>query len=662
MNKSDYFVPLLLVILFVALFFSGLRFVERIQLEEENRVVEVILDNKSFEELQRMYDVEEGPFLEEMARRGLTSLAFIEMDLKSLVKDNRLIYTTPERLREIYYLTDAKLPILEEGEHFITGDFDGTFIFTPSPHVASFLLDSLRLRGEEEVRLLYQGENSYLFYVFLSSSHLEERPLGYVDELTTYIDYGLRPLPRIKWQPLEDEERLAEIWEDVYDLPSTVIFGGGEVFGYEDSLEQTAHLIREGGHLLGVIEPFIAFQKGVKELALLLDARITRVHSIQQEEMENLTPSRVLSRYLRAIRERNVRTLYLRLYHDDNPVDLNLTLIYDLANSLEEYGYRMGPAEPFRPFTSSRFRLFIVNLGIWAGLVLLCHIFTKKRKILLFLSLSGLLFSVITILSGLLDVNRQLMGLMTAIIFPTWALLLVLKGWMKGEERREEERLLSLFFQSLKSLSWAIFITFIGGLLLVGLFDDLSYLMQIQLFRGIKIAFILPLLLILYGFYYLNRGFPWRLKDIIEVLHEPICFKHLLLGGTLLLAAFIYLARTGNFPLLPVPELEILFREYLEGFMVFRPRFKEFLVGHPLFLLSMFFSSNRKVLPLLLLFGSIGQLSIMNSFAHLHTPLLVTLWRTGAGLLLGIPIGLLLLFLFNMGSHVWETKKERFLS
>lgn len=660
MKKLEHFAPLLLILLFVALFISSLRFVERIQLEEENKAIELVLDYESFLELQSMYFVEEGPFLEEMARNGLTSIGFMEADLKSLLKTNRLIYTTPERLREIYYLTDSTLPFLEEGKHFLTGDFDGTFIFTPSPKVASFLLEGLRLRGEEEVRPLYQGESSYLFYVFLPSSKLAERPLGYVDDLTTYIDYGLRPLPRIKWQAIDKEENLIKIWEGIYQLPSTIIFGGGEVFGYEDSIDLTADLIRGGSHLLGVIEPFIAFQKGVKELALELDSRITRVHSLQQEEMENLSLTRVISRYLRAVRERNVRALYIRLFHDDNPVDENLSLIHDLAKALEGYGYHMGPAEPFAPFAPSLLRLFMVNLGVWSGLILLCHFFTKAKGPLLILFLFGVMFSVVTFLLGLLDFNRQIMGLLTAIVFPTWGVLLVLRGWMK--EEMTEKALFSLFLQGLKSLGLATFITLLGGLLLVGIFDDLSYLMQLQLFRGIKLAFILPLLLIVVGFYYINRGLPWRAKDILQILSQPICFKHLLFGCALLLAAFVYLARTGNFPLLPVPELEILFRERLEGLMVFRPRFKEFLVGHPFFFLSFFFASNKKALPLFLLFGSIGQLSIMNSFAHLHTPLLVTLWRTGAGLLLSIPISLLLLLFFTMGSSVWERKKESFLS
>jgi hypothetical protein len=35
----------------------------------------------------------------------------------------------------------------------------------------------------------------------------------------------------------------------------------------------------------------------------------------------------------------------------------------------------------------------------------------------------------------------------------------------------------------------------------------------------------------------------------------------------------------------------------------------------------------------------IGQLSILNTFSHIHTPLLVSMWRTLLGLVLGFALG-----------------------
>ncbi len=95
---------------------------------------------------------------------------------------------------------------------------------------------------------------------------------------------------------------------------------------------------------------------------------------------------------------------------------------------------------------------------------------------------------------------------------------------------------------------------------------------------------------------------------------------HVLIGAFVLVIMVIYLLRTGN----SVPELvsswEIKLREGLEALLKVRPRTKEFLLGHPLMFLLLYFGYAQKRLPLLLL-GIIGQISVVNTYAHLHTPL-----------------------------------------
>lgn len=631
--------------LFLALILSVATMVERLQVERGNPVVDLVLDYQDFHQLVREYGLEEEIFFKTLIESGLTSVAFQEMDLEALVKQNQLVWTTPERLREIYYLTGIQYPSLGEGMDFLTGRGEGTFLFTSSKQLAAFLDNSLSIRGRP-VHILNQEDSSFFFYVDERSSRLKELPLGHLDDYSSYIKQGITPLPRIRNQEVDSEEELRQIWEDIYQRPSTIIFGGGEVFGFEDFLETTTALIQEGGHLLGVIEPFIAQQQGIFTVAKGLDSQLTRIHSIQKEEMETLSEKRVIARFVRAVQERNIRTLYLRLFHTEDPVEDNQTFLINLVKTLEEAGYRIGPAQPFPAFHTSSWRLFLINLGVWAGLVLFLRLFWQKEKGLFLVFFLGFFFSLATILWGQITFNQQCMGLLTAILFPSWGILLVLRECMKEPG---EKGFFPLLYRGCYYLGRATLLSLLGGLLLVGIFSQLSYLLQIELFRGIKLAFLIPLSLIAAGFFYFNRSIPWTREDLLALFQEPICLKHLLWGGFLLFAAFIYLGRTGNFPLVPVPDLEIIFREQLERVMIFRPRFKEFLVGHPFFLLAIFFSPRRKILPIFMIIGSIGQLSIINSFAHLHSPLLVSLWRTASGLLLGGVVSLPLLLLCFRG-------------
>jgi hypothetical protein len=79
--------------------------------------------------------------------------------------------------------------------------------------------------------------------------------------------------------------------------------------------------------------------------------------------------------------------------------------------------------------------------------------------------------------------------------------------------------------------------------------------------------------------------------------------------------------------------------------LVARPRTKEFLIGHPLLVAALDQRlRGRKSLSGWLMVGAvIGQLSMVNTFSHIHTPLWVSGLRTGLGLVLGLAIGWVIL-------------------
>jgi cellobiose-specific phosphotransferase system component IIC len=80
--------------------------------------------------------------------------------------------------------------------------------------------------------------------------------------------------------------------------------------------------------------------------------------------------------------------------------------------------------------------------------------------------------------------------------------------------------------------------------------------------------------------------------------------------------------------------------------MYARPREKEFLIGHPAFYLAVYAAYNKwpKVLQLLLVMAaSIGQGSLVQTFCHVRTPVLMSYVRAGDGFVLGAVLGIILL-------------------
>ena len=108
-----------------------------------------------------------------------------------------------------------------------------------------------------------------------------------------------------------------------------------------------------------------------------------------------------------------------------------------------------------------------------------------------------------------------------------------------------------------------------------------------------------------------------------------------------LAAGVYYIYRTGNSMGVSAAELQL--RNLLENLLVARPRTKEMLVGWPCLLL-LIWSLRRHMNFLPLVFGlgmSIGLVSVVNTFLHIRTPFLLSLLRTGWGLLFGFAIGVI---------------------
>ena len=172
---------------------------------------------------------------------------------------------------------------------------------------------------------------------------------------------------------------------------------------------------------------------------------------------------------------------------------------------------------------------------------------------------------------------------------------------------------------------------------------DYRFMLKIAQFRGVKAMSLLPLVIVGYAAiaHFLSLGRPLKLRRRWQAMSAAA--RTLSVIGALAVIV-IYIGRTGNF-VIPVPALELRLREALEELFLFRPRTKEFVIGHPLLILGLGLYGwgwhNAGLLGVV--FGTIGQISLLNTFAHIHSPLQACLSRSAWGLSLGAIIGCCLL-------------------
>ncbi|MCL1848510.1 MAG: DUF5693 family protein, partial [Clostridiales bacterium] len=189
---------------------------------------------------------------------------------------------------------------------------------------------------------------------------------------------------------------------------------------------------------------------------------------------------------------------------------------------------------------------------------------------------------------------------------------------------------------SILFLAISIF-TLAGAMIMSALLASPSYMLKLDSFVGVKIAHLAPLLLIPFVLWLWEKE---RIRLLTDTAESSLRVWQLAAGLILLAGLAIYILRTGNESLGTVSDLEMQIRQYLDRILTVRPRTKEFLIGHPAMMILLYFGYRFERLPILAI-GAIGQISLINTYAHIHTPLAISLLRSVHGLWIGILLGVI---------------------
>jgi len=173
-------------------------------------------------------------------------------------------------------------------------------------------------------------------------------------------------------------------------------------------------------------------------------------------------------------------------------------------------------------------------------------------------------------------------------------------------------------------------------------------MIEIERFTGVKAVLVVPPLVGLALYLYTER-FGLEPLGVVRSALSPVRFYQLATAFVLLGGAFLYLSRSGNQSDVSPSVFELSLRSGLTSVLGVRPRFKEFLVGFPLMmLLPALTLQHRRAIGWLCALGiAIGTSDIIDTFSHLHTPLLISLLRLLNGMVAGAAIGALLVLAYR---------------
>jgi hypothetical protein len=347
----------------------------------------------------------------------------------------------------------------------------------------------------------------------------------------------------------------------------------------------------------------------------------------------------------------------------ENGFQDQLAFLDEIRNGLMKAGLKIGPAEVYETLPVPNAARWAVGLGTAAGAVWLISALLPLGEGVLSLVLAVLAAVHVGLLAGTEDLGRKLIALEAALLFPTLSMV-ILYGFIRYRFRERLSFSVPAIYLGISGFSA------LGALYVVGLLSSRVYMMKAQQFAGIKAAHFLPLLflgiLLSLDFVTDHRTRTEMLagakRRVTETFSQPILVWQILAGFIGFAALALLLLRTGNDPGVGVSPIEMRFRSILDKILYVRPRTKEFLIGHPALIFALAWAASkikqksptetlwrdrRVFLVCILLVGAIGQVSIVNTFCHIHTPLKISVIRVLNGVWVGAVIGSLAYWLIQ---------------
>ncbi|MBM3449823.1 MAG: hypothetical protein FJX78_02355 [Armatimonadetes bacterium] len=633
----------------------------RHRLESSSRTVTVTLDAESWGLLAEREGQANDGFWRRLREQGANGVALYDQTLRRLADENRVRVFDGATLAEL--LRARAVPPELAGVPPSRVDRRAVYILYQEEDVGRLLRGGFDTAlGEGRARRLPAGQRA--LEVTGRLSDLEETGLGFLAaDVRAWEARGFHVVLRPRNLRGADAARLRARIASYRELGPgrTFIPELTDFLGFERLLKEAAGAFREIDGRYGRIEVLAQQRRirGEESMTLLMRPSVVRVFGFAPEALDRFQPPDAVDRFVRAARERNLRILYVRpflnLTAGIDPVASNVAYVRSITTRVRDAGFMIGPAAPLPPISVPRPIHAAVLLGAAASFCLVAALIADLAgwrphpatwpAAAVGVALLGLAASSI----GFDGWVRKGLALAAAIAFPTLALYFGVPAPGGAAGKRVSSRRVSTGWATLFAvgrLSQISAVSLLGGLVVGAVLADWRFMLAFDQFPGVKLAAVLPVL-VFAAMWILRweRALPaTERRGLIArawaSLGRPLLWRHAVLALSIAGVVLLLLVRSGNTSL-PLVGIEERLRGFVEDAFVARPRTKEYLFGHPLLLLALAAAALRLpnlAFPLALV-GSVGQTGLLNSFCHIHTPVLYALWRTGNALALGTAIG-----------------------
>lgn len=681
MNRKFLYGLIVISIIFSLFFVKG-----RVEVENNYKTYEVVASYDDFQTLalERGESVED--YFKSLKRAGFNSVAIVEDTINSM--ESEVTSTISTEIRGTDLIVKGSPKEIER----IASHINDTLL--EPRNVERISENEIVIAGKATDVVLYRDNAAIYLDRYAErktkGSVLEFIGLGFDDEkIETVKTAGLNVILRpIYDNTFQSAEKSMDRFFDSIDKHglkgSYLIFNGKKSYGAgEDTMDlinRFAEELSKRNMFLGLVEAtnqrgHLEVQ-GLNAVASREDVGMVRVFTTWdyiQKEYDYGIPNHkngeeIANVYYRAVSERNVASLFVRPFINNkvtvsDPSDYERVLS-SLEAHLNQRGITNGPIDAMGNWNVKYKMKLPIAVGIVAaGVLLFSTIFAPPAIVEGILFLIGVCLSLLIYGFGKkLSFGDTFFNLLGIIIYPSLALSFVFKKYNDYRSDGIVHRSVNSYLKGMGVLLGALLICFVGALMEVSLLSGTDHLMELVIFRGVKVSQLLPIFISVFifgafvGFYREKvTGVPkFSLKETANILNKEILLWHGIIAAVALLALGILVLRSGNTNVKP-PTLELLFRNFMEHAMPVRPRTKAIFIGYPALVTLIYIAlkKKREVFSLILaVAGSIGLSNLVNTFSHIRTPFLISVQRIGGEFVIAIFTSIIWIAVVELFSHI----------
>ncbi len=706
---------LLIVAICVFVLISGISIGNRISIERSNKTYDIVADYNEIKLMAEQSHKDVSYWLKEFKDElNIYKIGLAEENLNSLMEDNDMAVSGTV-MDEVMKEADWKKQYPTEFIQALTDhgyDSYDVMVEMSSREAIDFVLNAVKDRFEEDKYFAMEfGDSAYLVIDGDAKTALYSQPYklanskkgGFLEKTDIigskimYISLGLLPEKVKKVQDLDlqivprtlcyggyNGEKFANAVISGYEkygiTPEYLIAGGEGIIGYDDGIELAEKYIKEKNVTIGLIENTTQLQnilqKGVEEISEDNNYNTVRVFTVwnyiqYRYKYYGYEDAREIENTLfRAITERNIRVIYFKPIKENQDLFTYVTdmkeyknMFSNLERRLEEHNFSYGSASIMKNYKVGYILKLLLSFGCVAAAVLLMSAFLPLRKkgklILCGLGAIGALAASYVIPNSF----ELLLSFSSAVIFACLAITLFTKmSKAFRDSLPKDASLLNIIKISALTLIACVLVALMGGMMTAAPLSSTSYMLEIDIFRGVKLAQLLPIAYFAVAYLaYFGFGKTKKISGVLEfhdlkdMMNTSIKVWMIILGAAIGGVGYYYIMRTGHDSSVEVSNLEMIFRNYLEDMLIARPRNKEFLFAFPAIMMMVYTSVRRfKLWPILFgLCGVIGMTSVNNTFMHIRTPLYLGFIRTGYSLVFGVVVGIIGICVFEIAHKIY---------